>query len=154
MEPRVRVVDPTSTSSPFPDPSTAAGALRVLVVDDNVDAAYSMKLLIRRKGSAVEIAHDGPEALRLGNEFQPRVVLLDLGLPNMDGCDVARAMRQTPWGREAILFAVTGSGQDSDRDRCREAGFDRHLLKPVDPRGLLQLLAGIAEGGAEAAPSA
>jgi CheY-like chemotaxis protein len=113
-----------------------------------------LQLLIRRKGNAVEIALDGPEALRVGAEFQPRVVLLDLGLPRMDGYQVARAMRQAEWGRDAYLIAVTGSGQDADRDHCREAGFDRYLLKPADPPVLLQLLATIAEGEANLAPSA
>lgn len=149
MEPRVRVVDPGSTSpasasSATPSSPGVADRLRVLVVDDNADAAYSLQLLIRRKGSAVEVAHDGPEALRVAAEFRPRVVLLDLGLPGMDGCDVARTMRRAPWGQNSVLIAITGSGEDADVERCREAGFDRHLLKPVDPPILLGLLAAIA----------
>jgi CheY-like chemotaxis protein len=153
MEPRVRVVDPQSTFSTSSNASSqaAGNALRVLVVDDNADAAFSLQLLIRRKGSVVEVAQDGPDALRIANAFEPRVVLLDLGLPDMDGCAVARAMRQTPWGREAVLIAVTGWGEDTDRERCRQAGFDRHLLKPIDPPVLLGLLATIADGEAKAA---
>jgi len=150
MEPRVRVVDAASTTSvSSPSSPRVADPLRVLVVDDNPDAAESLRLLIRRKGSAVEVAHDGPDALRIAAEFRPRVVLLDLGLPAMDGCQVAREMRRSPWGKDAVLIAFTGSGEDDAIERCREAGFDRHLLKPVDPPLLLGILAAIAP---EAAP--
>src|SRR5262245_16049218 len=154
MEPRVRVVDAASTTSSSSPSSRSASPevadpLRVLVVDDNPDAAFSLQLLIRRKGMLVEAALDGPEALRVGAEFRPRVVLLDLGLPGMDGCQVAREMRRSPWGAEAVLIAITGSGEDSDVERSRAAGFDRHLVKPVDPPVLLGLLSSISP---EAAP--
>jgi CheY-like chemotaxis protein len=100
----------------------------------------------------VALAHNGPDTLRMAAEFRPRVVLLDLGLPDMDGCEVARQLRQTPSGKAAVLIALTGSGEDNTRERAREAGFDRHLLKPVEPEALIRLLATIASGEAKAAP--
>jgi PAS domain S-box-containing protein len=115
---------------------------RVLVVDDNVDAATSLaKLLTRFHGQDVRVAHDGPAALREAGDFRPDVVLLDIGMPGMDGCEVARRLRAQPETGRALLVALTGWGQESDRQRSREAGFDHHLVKPVDPDALRDLLA-------------
>ncbi len=119
---------------------------RILVVDDNVDAANSLaKLLSRIYGQEVRVAHDGPSALGLVEGFQPEIVLLDIGLPGMDGHEVARRLRARPDFERTLLVALTGWGQETDRQKSREAGFDRHLVKPVDPVTLLDLLAGQAE---------
>jgi PAS domain S-box-containing protein len=115
-------------------------ALRILVVDDNEDAAASLALLLQILGGEVRTAHDGLEAVAAAAEIQPDVVLLDIGLPKMDGYDAARAMRRQAWAEKALLIAVTGWGQAADRDRCFAAGFDHHLVKPLDTAVLMQLL--------------
>jgi PAS domain S-box-containing protein len=113
---------------------------RVLIVDDNVDSATSLsRLLSRVYGQAVAVAHDGTAALEVTEAFQPEVVLLDIGMPGMDGYEVARRLRNRP-GFEATLVALTGWGQQADRQRSKDAGFDRHLVKPVDPDDLHELL--------------
>jgi CheY-like chemotaxis protein len=106
--------------------------LKVLVVDDNADSAETLSELLPIWGHEARIAYDGESALRLVGEFRPDVVLLDIGLPGMDGFEVARRIRQgaTPVHR---LVAMTGYGDDEDRRKAREAGFDGHLVKPVDP---------------------
>lgn len=105
---------------------------RVLVVDDNRDAAETLSMQVKAMGvDAVQTALSGDDALRSGADFQPDVVMLDLGMPGMDGFEVARRMRREPWGKRAILVAVTG--WEEDRQRTKDAGFDRHLTKPVDP---------------------
>jgi signal transduction histidine kinase/CheY-like chemotaxis protein len=121
-------------------PAETAG-WRVLVVDDNVDAAESLTLLLRLRGHEVQKAHTGPEALRAAAEHRPEVVVLDIGLPGMDGYEVARRLRQEPRFQETVLVAVTGYGKEDDRRRSEEAGFDHHLVKPVDPQALHQVLA-------------
>jgi CheY-like chemotaxis protein len=115
--------------------------LRVVVVDDNVDAAEGLALLLRLSGQEVRVAYDGPSALALAGRFRPQVVLLDLGLPGMDGYEVARRLRGQPELEATYLVAVTGWGQPEDRQRSKEMGFDRHLVKPVDSSLLVQLLA-------------
>jgi CheY-like chemotaxis protein len=117
--------------------------LRILVVDDHPDSAPMLAELLRISGSDVRIARDGEEALEVVAEYRPEVVLLDIGLPKMDGYSVARAIRKEPWGASMVLVALTGWGQEGDRQRSKEAGFDHHLVKPVDPRMLLQLLASL-----------
>lgn len=115
-------------------PAPAAGAARrVLVVDDNVDAAESSAFLLRFSGHEVEVAHDGEAALKAVRDFRPEVVLLDIGLPGLSGYEVARELRSRPENEGLILAAVTGYGHDDDRRRSREAGFDYHLTKPLDP---------------------
>jgi PAS domain S-box-containing protein len=113
---------------------------RVLVVDDNVDAAESIALLVRLWGHEVHISHTGPEALRAAEEYQPDIVMLDIGLPGMNGYEVARRLRQQPHFQHTILAAITGYGQEDDRRRSAEAGFDHHLTKPVEPEALEKLL--------------
>ena len=105
---------------------------RVLVVDDNVDAADTLGLLLEVNGHRVQLAHDGPSALQQMADFDPHVVLLDLGLPGMHGLEVARHIRALPAGNQVLLIAVTGWGQDEDRQRTTEAGFDHHLTKPIN----------------------
>jgi CheY-like chemotaxis protein len=112
----------------------------VLVVDDNVDAALSMALLLRAAGHETEAAHDGPAALAAAGRFRPDAVLLDIGLPGMDGYEVARALRAGANGRRLVLVALTGYGGAGARQRAAAAGFDHHLTKPVDPDELQALL--------------
>lgn len=132
-------------------PAAAAGAnggpgvrgRRVLVVDDNRDAADSLAALLRLQGHAARIAYDGPAGLAAAAEFAPDVVLLDLGMPGMDGYEVARRIRAAPGLRGVALAALTGWGQPEDRRRTAAAGFDHHLVKPVEPAALEKLLAGL-----------
>ena len=114
--------------------------LRILVVDDNADSAESMALLLSLSGHETRTAGDGPAALEAFRAFRPAVVLLDIGLPGMDGYEVARRLRAEAGEAGATLVAVTGYGEDYDRQRAREAGFDHHLVKPVDPAKLSALL--------------
>ncbi len=123
---------------------------RVLVVDDNVDAAESLARLLEIDGYDVRIANGGMEALHEAAEFRPEVILLDIGLPMMNGYDVARRIRREPWGSEIRLVALTGWGQDEDRRRSKEAGFDDHVVKPIDPASLRGLLRKARSSGAPA----
>lgn len=118
----------------------AAGGRRVLVVDDNQDAADTLALLLELMGHQTRTAHDGLAALEAAEAFRPDVVLLDIGLPKMNGYDVCRKLREQPWGREAFLVALTGWGQAEDQRKASEAGFDRHLVKPVEETVLQKLL--------------
>ena len=113
---------------------------RVLVVDDNADAREALRLLLEDEGHDVRIAGDGPSALESAARFPPEVVLLDIGLPGMDGYEVARALRSVPGSEHALIVAVSGYGQAEDRERSRIAGFDLHLLKPVAPERLLEIV--------------
>jgi PAS domain S-box-containing protein len=113
---------------------------RILVVDDNRDAAESMGMLLSVWGHDIRTAHDGPSALAAASEFQPEFVLLDIGLPGMDGFEVARRLRDLPGLRSAVLVAMTGYGQEEDKVRSRAAGFARHLIKPADPLKLRSLI--------------
>src|SRR5205807_1390091 len=124
-------------SSPIPRPSPR----RVLVVDDNVDAAATLAELVVLWGHEVRVVHDGRLALEEVSRYQPEVVLLDIGLPQMDGYEVARRLREQPGGLALRLVAVTGYGQEQDRRKSQAAGFDDHLVKPVDAEALQQLLA-------------
>jgi signal transduction histidine kinase len=112
----------------------------ILIADDNQDALESLALMLRMEGHEVTCASDGEEALALAGQRKPEIVVLDVGMPKLDGCEVARRIRQESWGRGAILVALTGWGQDVDRRRSREAGFDMHLVKPVDPATLCSML--------------
>ena len=113
---------------------------RVMVVDDNVDAAAMLDMLLRSLGHETRVTHDGIEALRVAAEFRPEIVLLDIGMPGLDGYEVARRLRTLAKDRPLRIVAVTGWGQDADRARSREAGFDLHLVKPVDASELAQAL--------------
>ena len=115
--------------------------IRFLVVEDHPDAAYSIALLLNLWGHEVRLAHESKSALEIAQAFQPQVVLLDIGLPEVDGYQVARQLRQEAGLSGAKLIALTGYGQDEDRRRSREAGFDLHLVKPVTPETLQDLLA-------------
>jgi PAS domain S-box-containing protein len=127
----------TSIRTALPKPETT---LSILVVDDNHDSAETLSLLLEMLGYEVSVAHDGEEALAKAIELRPDVVLLDIGLPKLNGYDVARQIRLEPWGSTPMLVAITGWGQAEDKDFSREAGFDHHLVKPVEADTLLSLI--------------
>ena len=112
---------------------------KVLVVDDNVDGANALALLVGTLGHTVMTAHTGHAAMRLARSARPEVVLLDVVLPDMDGCDIAMRLRQE-YGSAMKIIAVTGFGNVEDRERVRAAGFDQHVVKPMDPEFLRSLL--------------
>jgi signal transduction histidine kinase len=112
----------------------------ILIADDNQDALESLALMLRLEGHEVHCASDGEEALALAGQRRPEIVVLDVGMPKLDGCEVARRIRAESWGRDAVLVALTGWGQEIDRRRSREAGFDMHLVKPVDPATICDML--------------
>ncbi len=118
------------------------GRRRVLVIEDNLDAAESMRMLLTTTGFDVAVAHTGTAGVAEARRFRPDVVLCDIGLPELDGYGVARALRLEPGTARTRLIAVTGYGRDEDRRRAREAGFDLHLTKPVEPEELLRVAAG------------
>jgi signal transduction histidine kinase len=125
------------------EPARTAPSRRILVVDDHRASADGLGKLLQIRGHEIRTVYDGREAVEMADEFRPNVVLLDIGLPEMNGYDVARALRQQPWGQGMVLIALTGWGQEADRHRAQEAGFDHHLVKPVDPSALLHLLASL-----------
>lgn len=113
---------------------------RLLVVDDNRDAAESMSMLLEMWGHEVAFAYDGPSAIETVEHWQPQAVFLDIGLPGMDGYEVAERLRELPQAKDAVLIAITGYGQEDDRRRSRRAGIDHHLVKPVAPDALRDLI--------------
>jgi CheY-like chemotaxis protein len=113
---------------------------RILVVDDNKAAATILEMMLTTMGNVVRTAHDGLEAIRAADEFRPDIVLMDIGMPHLNGHDAARRLREQPWGEPMLLVALTGWGQEEDKQRTREAGFDHHFTKPVDPAALRQFL--------------
>ena len=119
---------------------------RVLIVDDNRDSADSLAMLLEITGNKTYMAHDGLEAIEVIEEHRPEVVLLDIGLPRLDGHEVCRYVRQKPWGKDIVMIALTGWGQEDDRRKSEEAGFNGHLVKPVDYDNLLKLLSSLIEG--------
>ena len=114
-------------------------ARKVLIADDNRDAADSLAALLQLDGHETRLSFDGEGALTMYEQFEPDVCLLDIGMPGRNGYEVARRIRQMPGGRRPVLIAITGWGQESDRHLAMEAGFDHHLTKPVDPRRLAHL---------------
>ena len=121
-------------------PSPATIARRILIADDNEDAADALAMLLRLAGHEVCTAHGGQAALDLAGTFKPEIALLDIGMPDLNGYDVARQLRGSAQGKALRLIALTGWGQEDDKRRARDAGFDHHLTKPVDPRRLNALL--------------
>jgi PAS domain S-box-containing protein len=115
---------------------------RFLVADDSTDAASSLAALLSITGHETRTAHDGLEALEVAESFRPDVVLLDIGMPRLNGFEACRRMREQPWARDTIIVALTGWGQDDDRRKSRQAGFDAHMVKPVDYLALMELLGG------------
>jgi DNA-binding response OmpR family regulator len=112
-----------------------------LIVDDSEDGAESLAILLRLEGYETHQAYDGVDAIEAAERLQPDAILLDIGLPGLNGYEVCRRIRQQPWGKDLTLIALTGWGQEEDRHRSREAGFDAHMVKPVDHDALLERLA-------------
>jgi CheY-like chemotaxis protein len=142
---------PLAAAEPVPVPEVGPaaeappGSLRILVVDDNRDSAESLAVWLQLIGHEVRIAHSGPDALSAAASFAPELALLDIGMPGMNGYDLARSLRGGTGARCPVLVAMTGWGQEEDRRRSREAGFDEHLVKPLDPEKLQGLLARLLE---------
>ena len=126
-----------------PDPAYPTTRRRILVVDDNLDAAESLAMLLTITGNETLTAHDGLEALDVAAAFRPDVMFLDIGMPKLNGYEVGRRIRQQAWGKDIVLIALTGWGQEEDKRRSLEAGLDFHLVKPVLPAALEKLLAGV-----------
>ncbi len=135
----------TETAKPPLEPTSShpkpVAPRRILVVDDNRDSAESLTALLKLNGHETHTAFDGIEAIEAAATFRPDVVLLDIGLPKLNGYETARRMREQPWSNGMVLVAVTGWGQEEDRQKTREAGFDAHLVKPIDFAALTKLLA-------------
>ena len=127
-------------------------ARRILIADDNNDALESLATLLQLSGHEVYTATNGGTALQSAERHQPEVALLDIGMPMLDGYEVAKRIRSQPWGQRITLVALTGWGQDSDRRRSREAGFDSHLVKPLDLETLTDLLARLPSTPAHGRP--
>ncbi len=142
---RLPMIPPPDEPPPKSDGpiAKALSGCRILVVDDNKDSADSLGELLQLKGNDVRTAHDGLEAVEVAESFRPELVLLDIGLPKLNGYEAARRIRQLPWGRAVVLVALTGWGQDEDRRHSHEAGFDLHVVKPVEIAVLEKLLAGL-----------
>jgi PAS domain S-box-containing protein len=134
---------PPETLLPAPEVGAARPAMRILVADDNRDAADSLTMLLQLAGHEVRTAHDGREAVEAAAAFRPDVALLDIGMPGLTGYEVARRVREQPGGAGVVLVAITGWGQEEDKRRAAEAGFDHHLTKPVDPLALERLLSAL-----------
>jgi CheY-like chemotaxis protein len=132
---------PGDTQTRMPAADRARRRTRVVIVEDNRDVADSLGYLLGLRGYEVRVAHTGPEGVRLAQEWPPEVVLCDIGLPGLDGFGVAAALRQHPATARARLIAVTAYDSDADRQHSQEVGFERHLVKPVDPGVLLEVLA-------------
>jgi PAS domain S-box-containing protein len=129
-----------STRSPEDGGASATKVCRVLVADDNHDAATLLGMVIKMMGHELVIAHDGQEAVTLAEAHRPDLVLMDLGMPRMNGYEAVRSIRQQPWGKSMTIVALSGWGQHEDKRRTREAGFDHHLVKPIDPDTLQGVL--------------
>ena len=134
--------------APDGSPSPPVSGRKVLVVDDNVDSADMTALLLENIGYEVRTAYAGNAALDQADAFRPDIVLLDLGLPDLNGYEVARRIRTLPWGGDVVLVAISGWGRDEDRRRSTAAGFDRHLTKPVDPDLLFRTIRDTAPNAA------
>jgi len=128
------------------EPAAPKSSLRILIVDDSKDGADSLAMVLKMMGNDTRTAYDGKEGVELAEEFRPEVVLFDIGMPKLNGYEACRLIRKQPWGRKVIVIAVTGWGQEDDRQRSHDAGFDHHMVKPVDPQALMKMLAGLDVG--------
>jgi PAS domain S-box-containing protein len=137
---------PHPTDTPVEE-LTALTGRRILVVDDNRDAAESLAMLLKLSGNETHTTYDGLEAVEAASRVRPDVVLLDIGLPKISGYEVARRIREQPWGKSVVLVALTGWGQDADREKSRDFGFDGHLVKPADIKALTKLLSELSRVG-------
>ena len=137
---KIAAADERASLGEHDTPAASLGR-RILVVDDNVDAAMSLAVLLGLMGHETRTAHDGLEAMAVADQFRPDVALLDIGMPKLNGYETARRMRQETWGRQMLLVALTGWGQETDRARSDDAGFNSHLVKPVDIAEIQRVLA-------------
>ena len=136
-----RAVSPEAREAPVLQPAPEETVRRrVLIADDNRDGAESLAILLRVEGHDVSVVHDGAAALVALERLQPQVALLDIGMPGLTGYEVARRVRQSGFGRSMLLVAITGWGQDTDKVRAVEAGFDHHFTKPIEPDWITALL--------------
>jgi signal transduction histidine kinase len=134
----------TTTAIPLPTTKPTGSTLRVLVVDDNAAAAYMLSRIVEALGNETKIAADGEQAIASAEAFQPQVIFMDIGMPRMNGYEAAERIRQTSWGKDLVLVALTGWGQEEDRRRTQAAGFNHHLVKPADLDQVQQLLSAVA----------
>jgi len=141
--PMASVVPLRSSASDQGEQRACTGACRILVADDNRDAAESMSAVLRLMGNEVRTVNDGMRAVEEAAAFRPDIILLDIGMPRLNGYDAARRIRAEPWGKNIVVVALTGWGQEEDKRLAFEAGFDRHFTKPVDPADLERLIAGL-----------
>jgi PAS domain S-box-containing protein len=142
---RLPILTAASTTTHGSDIAANAPHRRILIVDDNRDSADSLAMLLEITGNKTYMSHDGLEALQAIEKYRPEVVLLDIGLPSLDGHEVCRRVREQPWGKDIAIIALTGWGQEDDRRKSEEAGFDGHLVKPVDYDKLLELLESLSK---------
>ena len=138
--PLAAIADNAADSAPDQAPAGYMHSVRVLVVDDNSDAADTLSMLLDLLGHSTQVAHDGRAALDAVLDFRPQVVFLDIGMPGMSGYDVAEAIRNDRRFDQPLLVALTGWGSEDDRERTRAAGFDLHLTKPVDLAAIEEML--------------
>lgn len=150
--PRIDAPSLGKKASSQDSPKRSTSGRRILVVDDDHDAAISLARLLRMAGHDTQTAFDGLEAIEVAELFRPEVVLLDIGLPKLDGHETCRRIREQPWGRDMVMVALTGWGRDEDRRKSREAGFAHHLVKPVERDALVKLLAELEGEPADAQP--
>ncbi len=141
----VRLPILVETAKPAPDPTVSEPmtmtARRILVVEDNRDSAESLAMLLTLAGNETHTAYDGLEAVEAAATFRPDVILLDIGLPRMNGYEACRLIREQPWGKNMVLVALTGWGQEEDRQKSKDSGFDGHIVKPVEQAAVMKLLA-------------
>ena len=139
--PLVMESSPAYSAGAEVEPTESNLSLRILIVDDNRDGADSLSEMLNLMGNDTRTAYDGQQGVELAEQYRPEVILLDIGMPKLNGYEACRLIRAKPWGKDIVLIAVTGWGQDKDRYRTHEAGFDHHLVKPVDPQSLMSILA-------------
>ncbi len=144
---------PILAETPIPSPKPGVGETattvprRILVVDDNLDAETSLALLLKLAGNETHTAYDGLEAVEASERIRPDVVLLDIGLPKMNGYEACRRIRERPWGKDLVIIAITGWGREQDHQQSRDAGFDGHLVKPLDLDALMELIVAQSRSG-------
>ena len=140
----VMLADNSMADASKPPVTQTAARRKILVVDDNHDSALSLAMMLSIMGHDTRTAHDGESAVSTAETFLPDVILLDIGLPKLNGYEVAQRIRETSWGASMYLIAVTGWGQDEDRQRSSEVGLNLHMVKPVEPSALEKVLATLA----------
>jgi CheY-like chemotaxis protein len=147
---RLQVLNDRAESSPEAPaqewPESTGSKRRILVVDDNRDSATSLAMMLQIMGNEVRTGHDGFAAIELAEQFRPQVVLMDIGMPKLNGHEATRRIREQPWGQDVAVIALTGWGQEEDRAKSKEAGCAGHLVKPVSLPDLEKLLAGLPQG--------